>query len=559
MNFSTNGQSNNGHAPQAALEGNGARPRVLIGGIYHETHSFLPGVSGASDFGWVRGQGILDSRVDSSPLGGALSIADECNWDLIPVLDVRGGAGATVTDVVIEAWWREWEVALRLARGQFEAIFLNLHGAMVSESLRDVEGEMLSRLRALVGPEVLIAGVTDLHGNFSPLMAQSADVLLTYRENPHTDGFESGCRAAFLLQKMLTEGARPRTFMARAPLIWTPSGTGTNTEPMASLEKLAREFETQNPDFWAVNVHGGFCFSDTPDTGVTFSVVSTGEEAIALDALNRLIARAWHLRALGARPEPALEKVLPQVAAHLHSRPVKKRPIVIAEPSDNIGGGAPGDGTHLLRALLETDFAVLPTQNGRARADVLIGATLWDAKAVEMLADLAVGQKIVLKIGGHSGPLAGAPLKTEVELVAHSDGFFRIEDPHSHLAAGGQCDVDMGPSALIRIRSDDSAIKNSALVLLTSKATCPFDLGQWKCVGVEPRGFDIIAVKAAVAHRQAYDPIALANFAVSTPGPCASDLIQLPFVHLPRPSYPLDADEETEIGSSAAERGEVAP
>jgi microcystin degradation protein MlrC len=150
---------------------------------------------------------------------------------------------SNLADEVVQAWWQRWSVELQTRSGCFDAIFLALHGAMVSQSLLDVEGEMLRRMRHLVGPEVLIAGVTDLHANFSPLMAQNADVLITYRENPHTDGFESGERAARLLQRIWQSGQRPRTSMLRAPLLWTPGGTGTASGPMHELECIARAAE----------------------------------------------------------------------------------------------------------------------------------------------------------------------------------------------------------------------------------------------------------------------------------------------------------------------------
>ena len=521
--------------------------RVLFGGIYHETHTFIPGLTTRRNVDWVEGDRILDARGSSSPQAGAIAVADECGWQLIPILDARAGAGPTLADEVVDDWWQRWSVELQDRRGSFDAVFLALHGAMVSQSLLDVEGEMLRRIRDLVEPEIFIAGVTDLHGNFSPLMAQNADVLVTYRENPHTDGFESGERAARLLHRMGQSGERPRTWMARPPLLWTPGGTGTAFGPMRDLECIARAGE-EHPDIWAVNVHGGFCFADTPHSGVSFSVVSVGSETTAHDILDELSECAWSHRAAGADPEPDLQQVLPQIAQLLNvRRSGDKRPVVVAEPSDNIGGGAPGDGTHLLRALLETDFANGGLHTRSAFQPPLIGAVLCDPVVVQHALKLAPHETARLVLGGHSGPLAGAPLELEVECIARGDGHFQLEDPHSHSAAGGDCEIRMGDSVMLRALPQKGT-RNPAHILVTTRRTCPFDLGQWHCMGARPEAFDIIVAKAAVGHRQVYEPIAFALLSVGTPGPCASDLKSLPFRHVTRPTFPLD-DFAAETGA----------
>jgi microcystin degradation protein MlrC len=122
----------------------------------------------------------------------------------------------------------------------------------------------------------------------------------------------------------------------------------------------------------------------------------------------------------------------------------------------------------------------------------------------------------------------------DVELVSLSDGRFTLEDPNSHLAASVGVHIDMGPSAVVR--------HDGITILLTSRKTPPFDLGQWRSQGIEPTALRFIGVKAAVAHRRAYDPIAAASYTVRTPGPCSSDPRTLPYRRLRRPIFPLDCD-----------------
>jgi microcystin degradation protein MlrC len=150
-------------------------------------------------------------------------------------------------------------------------------------------------------------------------MAQNADVLITYRENPHTDGFESGERAARLLQRIWQSGERPQTRMVRAPLLWTPGGTGTAFGPMHELERIARAAE-EHPDIWAVNVHGGFCFGRHASQRCFLFVISVSSETSTQEVLDGLSECAWTHRAEGADPEPDLEQVLPHIAQLLQLR-----------------------------------------------------------------------------------------------------------------------------------------------------------------------------------------------------------------------------------------------
>jgi microcystin degradation protein MlrC len=192
---------------------------------------------------------------------------------------------------------------------------------------------------------------------------------------------------------------------------------------------------------------------------------------------------------------------------------------VLVEPSDNIGGGAPGDSTGLLRALVE---------HGIPNAAIAIN----DPDAVRHLAALAPGTRATLPIGGRGSRLDAGPLTLEVELLRTSPGSFELEDKQSHLASMCGDRFDMGACAVVR--------HAGLTILLTSRRTPPFDLGQWRSQGIEPGALSVIGVKAAVAHRRAYDPIAARMFWVDTPGPCSSNLRALPYRHIRRPIFPLD-------------------
>ncbi|MDB6028665.1 MAG: microcystin degradation protein MlrC [Verrucomicrobiales bacterium] len=489
--------------------------RVLFAGLFHETHTFVEGTTGLRDFAILRGEELLRCEGDSSPLGGALAEARTCGWTILPTVDFRASPSAMVEDEVIETFWKEFETGARRFLNQgVDAIYLVLHGAMTSQSLDDVEGEILTRIRQLPGATTIpIFGVFDLHANFTQRMAEHSNCLVAYRENPHTDARDAAQLAAKLLERSFQTRSVPRTFWIHPPLMWPPTGTGTAVEPMLSLENLARKIEQDSSDVWCANVVAGFSFADIPATGVSFTISTIGFEAEARKKLNQLSTLAGENRALGNATEPGIDCVMAQLL------PLGPGLTVLVEPSDNIGGGAPGDGTGILRALVKYKVA---------NAAVCIN----DPEAVAQLQALPIGNKIRIFIGGKGSDLDAGPLELEVKLVSRSNGRFELEDKKSHLASMSGNYFEMGPTAVARYEG--------ILILLTSIKTPPFDLGQWRSQGIDPAQLSVIGVKAAVAHRRAYDSIAKQMFWVDTPGPCSSNLKNLPYKKVNRPIYPLD-------------------
>jgi microcystin degradation protein MlrC len=489
--------------------------KIFFAGLYHETHCFVPERTGLADFRVDRGAEILARRGDASQIDGFLEAAGHFGWEIVPAAAYTAAPSGLVEDAAFEAFWSDVEQAARQATSErLDGVYLALHGAMITETIEDVEGECLRRLRALDGfAELPVFGVFDLHANFSAAMAQHANGLVCYRENPHVDARESAVRAAALLQRTLDSGRTPRMVRRSPGILWPPGGTGTADTPMRDLEQRARELEQRHPDIWAINVVGGFAYADAADAGVSFSAVTTGPEEEAAAALDELCALAHELKERGLVSEPDPDAVLSSIL------PVRRGPIVLTEPSDNIGGGAPGDCTGLLRALVRHRV------EGSA-------AIINDPQAVAALAEATPGQTRHLAIGGKGSPLDEGPLALDLELVSRSNGHFEVEDPNSHFAAAYGRHIDMGPCAVVR--------HGGVTILLTSRKTPPNDLGQWRSQGVEPTALSVIGVKAAVAHRRAYDPIAVASYAVRTPGPCTSDPATFPYRRLRRPIFPLD-------------------
>jgi len=480
--------------------------RVFLAGLFHETHSFVDDRTPLSAFEIRRGNDMLPCTGDSSPLGGVLEAGKNWNWQFTPAADYRCVPSGTVEDEVLESFWDDFQEAWQRNPHQ-DAIYLVLHGAMLTPSYPDAEGEILRRIRELAGKEIPIFGVYDLHANFSPAMAEHASALVAYRENPHTDAREAAVRAAEFLQRHFTTGELPYMVSRQTPFLWPPTGTGTQTDPMKSLEALARQIESEFPEIWTMNISPGFAFGDTPFTWVNFQAVTTGLREVAEIQLDRLEALARELNEAGNARDESLDAVMARLD------PKAEGLTVLVEPSDNIGGGAPGDCTGLLRAFIAHQV------NNAA-------VCLNDPESVAQLKNVGPGERATLALGGKGSRFDEGPVTLAVEVISKSGGRFELEDKQSHLASmcGDFC--EMGPCAVVRYEG--------IRILLTSHKTAPFDLGQWRSQGIDPAKLSVIAVKAAVAHRRAYDKIAARQYWVDTPGPCRSDLRTFPFTHRPR-------------------------
>ncbi len=492
------------------------RRRILLGSLFHETHSFVDEVTQLADFTIREGQALLARRGDGSTVDGFLEVAEAEGWKVVPTVDYTALPAGTVDHAVFEHFLTGFDAGLKaaLASGPIDGIWLALHGAMVTTASPDPEGALLAHIRSVPGCEALpVFAVFDLHANFTAAMARHANALVAYRENPHTDARESAVRSARLLARALKEGVVPRMYSRNAPVVWPPTGTGTAERPMRDLEALARQIEQEHPAIWVANIIGGFSFSDVPEAGVAFAVATTGPEAEAEDALARLTETAIALRELG---QPA-EWDLDEAVADLLRQP--GGPYVVVEPADNIGGGAPGDGTSVLRAFLRHEV-----EN--------CAVAIADPAAVAAMAGAAPGETRRLAIGGKGSAIAEGPIPVEATFVSASDGHFALEDLNSHLAASQGSRFSMGPSAVVKV--------DGVTVLLTSRKTPPFDLGQFRSQGIHPEALKAIGVKAAVAHRRAYDKIAKGSYTVATLGPCTSRIAGLPYKHLRRPVFPLD-------------------
>jgi len=493
------------------------RRTILVAGIFHETHTFLPTKTGRADFERViacEGDAILRRcRGDASPAGGFIEVADELGWRILPSAYYAAIPSGMVRDEVFDTFCRRLEMDLRQP---FDAIFLILHGAMVCESHFDPEGEVLQRIRASLQKQkrtVPIAGVLDLHCNFFEAMAANSNILVSYRENPHTDARETSIRAARLLARALEEKPIPRMVNVHLPMMLPPTGTASAGEPMKSVLAAARRLEAAHPELLAVNVIPGFAYSDIPKCGFDVSCSTVGDPRKAKEWMRDLARLTWSLREKGNLLDPPVDEVMRKALK------IKEGPILLVEPSDNAGGGTPMDGTGVLSAFLRHRV-----QNA--------AVILNDPEVASACRRHKVGDVFHVKVGGKADNFHGETLSLEVKLRKKTDGKFTLENPKSHLASVLGMRVDMGPTVTIQCAG--------VTIVVSSSKIPPWDLGQLRSQGVTPEKCYMINVKAAAAHRAAYDPIAKHSFYVDTPGLGSSNLKNFDYRHVPRPIFPLD-------------------
>jgi len=485
--------------------------RIFLSGLFHETNTFVERPTCIQDFQVRQGEELFGCLGDESPLDGFLQAAAAHGWEVVPGVDWRATPSGPVDNGIFEEFWNGFRPRLENAQASgLDAVFLVLHGAMATTRYPDVEGELLRRIREM--SSLPLVAVLDLHANVSPEMARHADALVPYRKNPHTDAKEAAVRAAGILKTLLDDKNRGVTAYAHSRVLLAPPDTGTNANPMKSLLEIARRAERELGCL-EVGVAAGFAHADTPDTGLSFWVVDTKPNAAAERALETLCEEARRLCAGLSPREIGVDEAIDAAMA------AGRFPALLVEPADNIGGGAPGDGTTILRRLI---------QRNEGPSCVVLN----DPDSVGRLQNLKLGGYATLSLGGKGFSRDQGPLGICVELLGLSDGRFELEDVHSHLASMRGTKIDMGPSAVVR--------HGRVTILITSRATPPFDLGQLRSQGIEPKDFQFIGVKAAVGHRQAYDPITGTSFSVSTPGPCSSDLLSLPYRLIRRPILPLE-------------------
>ena len=472
--------------------------RIAIGGFQHETNTFARARATFADFekhdswpGLTRGPALIDAVAgfNDIPINCFIAAAAD-RHELVALSWCSADAPSYVTEDAYE------RIAAMIcddlaAQGPFDAVYLDLHGAMVVEHHEDGEGEVLRRVRAVVGDHIPVVVSLDLHANVTEAMVAHATSLSIFRTYPHIDVEATGARACGLLERALA-GERFAKAFHKAPFLVPLSAQCTEEEPNRSLyRRVARLAE----EVAGIDLAPGFPPADIRECGLGV-VAYDSDAAAARRAADDLFAAL--LEAEATFDNPLLD---PDTAVRRAMANEAPGPVVLADAQDNPGAGGSSDTVGLLDALV---------RNG-ARGAVL--AILDDAAAAAMAHELGVGESFDFGLGGKSGEPGQSPYDGRFHVEALGDGRFRCT---GEILRGS--DTDLGPMALLRVEDDSADVR---VIVGGSRFQC-LDQAIFRHLGVEPAGQRILALKSTVHFRADFDPIAAETMTVEAPGahPC---------------------------------------
>lgn len=490
--------------------------RFAIGQVAHETNTFCQGTTSIADFQareWLHGQALIERhRGVRDYVGGMIAAAERLGVELAPTFAAQTEPSGTIAREAFEAMRNALTEGLRAA-GPVDAVCLALHGAGIAEGVDDIEGALLAAVRDVVGPDVPVVATLDLHANMTQAMVDHADALLGVHFYPHTDSFERGTEAVELAARMARGEVRPAMALATLPMLVT--GATTNLSPAREVNTICAEWE-ERPGIVDCTFFHGFPYTDIPHVGAAVVAIADGDRAEAERAARDVARRVWDMReAFRHEPAPAAEAIRRALAA-------EGRPVVINEKSDNPGGGAPGDGTHLLRAMLESNLT-----------DACFGF-IFDPETAAQAHRAGAGADIDVRLGGKTDDLHGAPIETRAYVKCLTDGRFIQQSP---MGRGKQ--VDLGPMARLVIGGVD--------VLVSSVRTQTLDPEVFLLHGIDVTRYKIVALKSTQHFRAGFEPVAAHIIQADTPGLTSSDLSLFPYTRLRRPIWPLDDDARPEF------------
>ena len=490
--------------------------RIAVGGIEHETCGFAAAGPAASATTLTNGARTLKYGEELRPLGDANTIMDglvrgvrETGHELIPLLWIDANTSPPVTRESLESAIDDLLNRLRKAL-PVDGVLLSLHGAFAAEGVDDADGEVLSRVRQLVGRTVPVMAVHDLHCNISPVMEQAADVLVVERTYPHIDMAERALHAARMMSRTVNGEVQPTMAVRYLPLLWSAARMIDAEPPMSDAIQKLRELD-QRSGVLSASIGVGYQWIDNPTVGTSVIVVTDGDDALAQRYADELSQWVWDCRSQWQRDPLLADTALAQ------GEDVGKFPIVLAEQGDNTGGGAAGDATEMLRLFIER--RLVPS------------AVLYmvDPAVAAQAVSAGVGAEIEVEVGGKSQPLVGPPVSMRVRVRAVSNGRFTYDGPMWAGVVG-----EMGPSAWLE--------QEGVHVVVISDRHQPVDLAFCRSLGLDCQEMRYLAVKSTGHFRSGFAPIAGSIFNIDTASTLSHDFRQLPYTRLGRKMYPIDPD-----------------
>ena len=482
--------------------------RLFAACLSHETNSFSPLVTGREAFdaslSWRPGDGLITPGMPTAAFWAAQRDAALHGYDFVPGSCFAANPSGVVTRSAYEGM-RDEIVSQVEAALPLDSIVLNLHGAMMADGYDDCEADLLGRIRHVVGTEVVIGVLLDLHCHLTVARCQLADVVVLYKEYPHTDFIERGEELLALVMRTARRQIRPTLSLWDCRFI---ANLPTTQEPMRSFVDRLIELEGRD-GVLSVSVAHSWPAGDAPECGARVLVVTDDARAVG-DALAQRLGE--ELTALQPQITPRLLEPEAAVTQGLALARSHQRPVTIADTTDNPGGGAPGDNTDFLRLLIQ-----------HGAADCAVGP-IWDPMAVRLAFAAGAGARLRLRIGGKACWASGQPVDAVVEVLAC------ILCAQQAFAGAA---VDMGDAVGVRTAEGVN-------VVLTATRGQGFGVDMFSVVGIDPLRQRLMVVKSNQHFYAAFAPVSEAVLYATGRGLMATDVRHHPWRRVERPIWPLD-------------------
>ena len=488
------------------------KARIAVGGFVHETHGFSGQITTIDHFRqsfYWKGEELLAHFGEGrGPMDGAVCTLREQETELLPLVYASCTPSGPIEASAFHTILEELLGSIR-EQEELDGILLILHGAMIAQGIPDCEGVLLAAVRNIVGDSCKIVAVLDMHANISEDMVRNADVLIGYHQNPHVDAYERGVEAARTICRLPAEKTVAKAFIP-LPLLLSPLTNWTEAYPMLPVVKRADEWR-QDSRIINITVSGGFAYADSPCVGVSVLVQTDGDYELAENCASDLAGIFWSNRYASGYCGISVKEA---VAKALF---VEKRPVLLADMGDNVGGGSAGDGTFLLKELLDT----------HAKDSLVV---LCDEEAVRTAQASGEGGLFQSMVGGKTDAFHGEPVPFKGIVRKLKEGKYTLVDDNHFSALLGSC-IDMGDCALVE--------GEEVTLFLTSRRVPPGDLLMFEHMGVDLKRYKIITAKSAVAFRSVYSKLSSEIYDVNTGGICGCDLLQNQYKKLGREVFPI--------------------
>jgi microcystin degradation protein MlrC len=482
--------------------------RIGIASILQESNTFSPVFTKYEDFTPVFGQAVLERHTGKlTEMGGFLRVLADARATVVPIC----AAWAITANRLLRSDFTKLadRVEQELAKAEIDALLFAMHGAQTAEGADDVEGALLGRARARLGPDKPVGVTLDLHANITAAMVHHATFLVGYHTYPHVDMYETGQKAASILLRTLRGEIKPVMAYRKLPLIIPPENSSTHHGPMSRLIRSAQAREEAGQAL-SLSIFPVQPWLDIEEMGCATVAVVDGNRGKAQKYADELAAKLWR------RKEQFAVQLTPPAEAISSALRIKGGPVILSESSDSTGSGSPGDSTGVLKHLID------------APLDGPAAIFLVDPESVDAAFRAGVGATIQRRMGGAFDKKHSKPVKVKGYVKLLADGRWTARARGYNTGTT----TSMGRAAVIEA--------GHVKILLAERSAMTVDPELFRSHGIDPLYCKIVVVKSPAGFRSEYEPIAKKIFLVDTPGVSTAKFETLPYKRIPRPMYPFD-------------------